>query len=201
MPIITRIVGVYGLTEDEVAFVEKNLPQKDCEVMDTDVVSDIIAVAQLAVIVRVDGMSKDDLDTLFLFYTEVASVSEKVFMIGKVELPAALKSSIVVYEDFDTLKENLKYLLLTAYRKQKKTENFSATLANAITILSLIRQKPYITSAELADKLELSQRSIQRYIETLRVAGEWIEYDTANKGWRLQHGKSVLLGDYGNGEE
>ena len=38
--------------------------------------------------------------------------------------------------------------------------------------------------------------SVQRYIETLRVAGEWIEYDISHKGWTLQEGKSILWGDF-----
>ena len=191
-----KLIATFGLNEDEKAYIEKNLPQKECEIMDTDVVTDIVASSEFAVIVRADAMSQADIDLLYDYYGEVAPLSETVIFIGDVMIPAKLKNHIAVYKDFDTLKENLKYILLSAYRKQKKSENFSATLANAILILSTIRRQPYITSAELAEKLELSQRSVQRYIETLRVAGEWIEYDTAHKGWHLQVGKSVLWGDF-----
>ena len=191
-----NLIATFGLNEDEKAYIEKNLPQKECEIMDTDVVTDIVAASEFAVIVRADAMSQADIDLLYDYYGEVAPLSETVIFIGDVMIPAKLKNHIAVYKDFDTLKENLKYILLSAYRKQKKSENFSATLANAILILSTIRRQPYITSAELAEKLELSQRSVQRYIETLRVAGEWIEYDTAHKGWHLQVGKSVLWGDF-----
>lgn len=38
------------------------------------------------------------------------------------------------------------------------------------------------TTVQIAKNLEISQRSVQRYIETLRVAGEWIEYDRTLKG-------------------
>ena len=191
-----NLIATFGLNEDENAYIEKNLPQKECEIMDTDVVTDIVAASEFAVIVRADAMSQADIDLLYDYYGEVAPLSETVIFIGDVMIPAKLRNHIAVYKDFDTLKENLKYILLSAYRKQKKSENFSATLANAILILSTIRRQPYITSAELAEKLELSQRSVQRYIETLRVAGEWIEYDTAHKGWHLQVGKSVLWGDF-----
>lgn len=191
-----KLIATFGLNEDENAYIEKNLPQKECEIMDTDVVTDIVASSEFAVIVRADAMSQADIDLLYDYYGEVAPLSETVIFIGDVMIPSKLKNHIAVYKDFDTLKENLKYILLSAYRKQKKSENFSATLANAILILSTIRRQPYISSAELAEKLELSQRSVQRYIETLRVAGEWIEYDTAHKGWYLQVGKSVLWGDF-----
>ena len=59
-----------------------------------------------------------------------------------------------------------------------------------------MRLYPGITTAQLAKKIEISQRSVQRYIETLRVAGEWIEYDRNLKGWKLADGKSVLWGDW-----
>ena len=191
-----KLIATFGLDEEENAYIEKHLPQKECEIMDTDVVTDIVASSEFAVIVRADAMSQSDMELLYDYYGEVAPLSETVIFIGDVTVPANLKNHIAVYKDFDTLKENLKYILLSAYRKQKKSENFSATLANAILILSTIRRQPYITSAELAEKLEISPRSVQRYIETLRVAGEWIEYDTTHKGWYLQVGKSVLWGDF-----
>lgn len=192
----TRLIATLGLTADEISIIKKNLPQKDCEIMDTDDATDIIAVSEMAVIVKVDAIDKSDIDMLYDFYKEIAPFSETVVFVGSVQLPEELTRHIMVYESFDVLADKIKYLLLSAYRKQKKSENFSATLANAITILSLIRKQPYITSAELAEKLELSQRSVQRYIETLRVAGEWIEYSPDKRGWMLQEGKSVLWGDF-----
>lgn len=194
----STIIGILGLKKEEIELIKKNLPHKNCEIMDTDDVRDIIAVNELAVIINTEAVPEEDMKILYDFYGEIAPFSETVVCIGKDrgELPENIQRYINVYECFDNLKDNLKYVLLSAYKKNKKTENFSSTLANTITILSLIRQRPYITSAELAKKLEMSQRSVQRYIETLRVAGEWIEYDTEKKGWTLQAGKSVLWGDF-----
>ena len=62
--------------------------------------------------------------------------------------------------------------------------------------LASLRKEKKLTQQELAEKLEVSERSVQRYIETLRIAGEWIEYDTALKGWKLSVGKSVLWDDF-----
>lgn len=36
--------------------------------------------------------------------------------------------------------------------------------------------------------LEITQRSVQRYIETLRIAEKWIEYDRNLKGSKLTDG-------------
>lgn len=192
----TRLIMTVGLTDEEIDIIKKNVPQKECEVINTDDIRDILAMHEFVVIVKTDVMETDEVDILLDFYSEIVPFGETVIFIGKVQVPEKLSKYIVVYEDFDELKDKIKYVLLTAYRKQKKTENFSVTLANAIMILSMIRKHPYITSAELAERLELSQRSIQRYIETLRVAGEWIEYSTEKRGWMLSAGKSVLWGDF-----
>lgn len=191
-----RIIAVLGLTPDEIDIVKKNVPQKDFEIMVTDDYRDLIAVSAMAVIARTDAIDEEDVNILIDWYKEIAPFSESVSFIGKIQLPKELTKHITVHESFDVFSDKIKFFLLSAYRKQKKTENFSATLANAIMILSLIRKHPYITSVELSEKLELSQRSVQRYIETLRVAGEWIEYSPEKRGWMLSAGKSVLWGDF-----
>ena len=81
-------------------------------------------------------------------------------------------------------------------KNAKKYKNFSIIVANTLFVLSAIKKTPGISTRELAEKLEVSERSVQRYIETLRIAGEWIEYDTALKGWKLSVGKSVLWDDF-----
>ena len=191
-----RIIAVLGLTPDEIDIVKKNVPQKDFEIMVTDDYRDLIAVSAMAVIARTDAIDEEDVNILIDWYKEIAPFSESVSFIGKIQLPKELTKHIIVHESFDVFSDKIKFFLLSAYRKQKKTENFSATLANAIMILSLIRKHPYITSVELSEKLELSQRSVQRYIETLRVAGEWIEYSPEKRGWILSAGKSILWGDF-----
>lgn len=168
----TRLIMTVGLTDEEIDIIKENVPQKECKVINTDDIRDILALHEFVVIVKTDVVKTDEVDILMDFYSEIVPFGEKVIFIGKVQVPEKVSKYIVIYEDFDELKDKIRYVLLNAYRKQKKTENFSAVLANAIMILSMIRKHPYITSAELAERLELSQRSIQRYIETLRVAGE-----------------------------
>ena len=189
------IVGAFGLSDEQISTVETNLPVKNCEIMATDCFSDIVAISEMAIIVMWEKLSEDDKELLVGFYSEIAPFSETMILIGNVDIPEELRNQVSIYDSFEEFSVNMKYVLLGAYRKTKKNENFSSTLANTIVILSQIRKKPFITTKELADKLELSERTIQRYIETLRVAGEWIEYDTSHKGWRLVDGKSILWGD------
>ena len=85
---------------------------------------------------------------------------------------------------------------MQAYQKTAKSDGYSEKLAMLIKILFAIRNKPYITTKELAEKIEKSDRTVQRYIETLRCAGEFIGYDRRKNGWYLMvDGKSVLMGE------
>lgn len=75
----------------------------------------------------------------------------------------------------------------------KKRVAFSEQISNVLYVLKRILAKPYITRKKIAEELELSERSIQRYIETLNIADEEIFYDTKKHGWYLFDGESYLL--------
>ena len=77
----------------------------------------------------------------------------------------------------------------------RRLSGMTASEQRRMRILAAIRKKPGITTQELADDCEISKRSVQRYIETLRLSGEWIEYDPSMRGWKLFHGVSMLIGD------
>ena len=189
------LIGTFGLSDEQISIIKENIPTKNCEVMDTDCFSDIVACSEMAIIVVWDKLSEDDRILLIEFYTEIAPFSETLVLIGDAKVPDKLKKEVSIYATFEEFASNVKYILLSAYRKTKKNVNFSTALANSILILNMIRKKPYVTTKELAEKLERSERTVQRYIETLRVAGEWIEYDLSHRGWILQEGKSILWGD------
>lgn len=191
----TYNVFAYGFTQEEEKNIKKMLPTKDSYLTSTDCFIDLIAIKSYALLINVPTVSLEDWDMLWEYYLELEVVPETVVLVGDGIVPKKLKGKIQVYPDFAILREKLKYILLSAYRKCKKAETFSSTLANAILILSQIRLSPGVTTSQLAERLELSNRSIQRYIESLRVAGEWIEYDRSLKGWTLVEGKSVLWGD------
>ena len=190
-----RLIQCFGLTDDQVKEVEKNIPTGSCEVMKVDCFTDIIAMPQMVAIIAWDEMSEIDKCSFEEFYTEISPFPETLVVIGSAEVNPELKRQILEYESFESLAQNLKYVLLGAYKKTKKNENFSSNIANALFILKEIKHRPYITTKQLADALELSPRTVQRYIETLRVAGEWIEYDMSHKGWRLGYCESILADD------
>ena len=130
------------------------------------------------------------------FFCEIGDFSAAIILIGEISLPPNLRRKINVFSGFELIQQQIEFILVDAYRKQKKYKNFSIIVANTLFVLSAIRKTLGISTKKLAEKLEVSERSVQRYIETLRIAGEWIEYDTASKGWKLSIGKSVLWDDF-----
>ena len=190
-----RLIITYGLSESQIKEIKANAPTKDSEVYAAEVCTDLIAFPQMACVIVWDTLSDDDKGILIDFYLEIAPFAETVVAIGDVDVPEELRNHLLIYSSYEEFASKMKYIFLNAHKRMKKNENFSSTLANALIILSEIRKRPYITTRDLAEKIELSERSVQRYIETLRVAGEWIDYDVSHKGWKLSEGKSLLWGD------
>ena len=191
-----HLILTYCLTDEQNALVEKALPSPKMRVFETHCFTDILAVGAEAILIRADALSEDETETLFGFYTETLSPSsEPVIWLGGKQPPKNLQKVLKCFRDFSEMEEKLRYILLSAQKKQKKSSEFSNSVMYALRILAAIRKKPGITTQELADDCEISKRSVQRYIETLRVSGEWIEYDPALRGWKLFHGISILIGD------
>lgn len=189
-------IAVWGLRPEEIDKVIACLPAKNIEVSEVTCATDLIALSWIAILVNAGAMEKDDREMLCGFYQEAGDAADLLLLFGASDVPTELRHIVKVYPDFQSTGENLKYILLSAYRRKKNSENFSASLARAIQILTSIRSTPGITTAKLAERLEVSPRSVQRSIETLRVAGEWIAYDTTLKGWKLGMDKSILLDDF-----
>ena len=190
---------VYGFDE-ELDFIESIVPWKGTAIFDTDCTTDLIAIGCYASITNLSKIKDEELQILYDFYLDVLDPIEVPILIGIPSLPVPMQLSnvFVHYESLEKAKEKLKYDLLAAYRRQKKNTTFSRTIANALVVLTQIRKHPGVTTEKLSEILELSPRTIQRYIESLRIAGEWITYNPSKKGWELQDGKSILFGDFDN---
>ena len=193
-----RII-TFGLSDNQNQLISDAFPVKDCELFITTIPTDLIAISASTLIINTAALDKDGIELIFDFYTEIGNCAdETVFWLGDIKPPKHLRAKFKCYETFEELFPNLKYHLLSAHRKSKKACDFSKKLADCLMILSLIRSNPGIKTCELAEQTELSTRTVQRYINTLQVAGEWIEYNTSKKGWQLQYGISVLFGDHLN---
>lgn len=190
-----RII-TFGLTEAQNVIVEQNRPARDYEVFDTDAPTDVVAIPCVAMIVYAPAMDEDSIGMMFDYYTQVnGCTDETVIWLGEPKPEKCLQKFFKCYDSFEAVEEKLKYLLLNAHSKTKKSDAYSKKLVNGLKILVEIRSHPGVTTQELADELELPIRSVQRYIAALQAAGEWIEYDRTIKGWKLLHGVSALLGE------
>ncbi len=189
------LIITYGLSEEQISEVEASVPNKRCEVYKAECFSDIIGFPQMASIVIWNLLTDEDKELLVDYFGEIAPFSETVVLIGEVDVPKGMRKDFVIYATYEEFSAKAKYILLNALKQNEKSINYSRIVSNTLMILHKIKQKPYISSRELAEEYELNVRTVQRYINTLQVAGEFIEYDTRKKGWYLMDGKSVLLGD------
>ena len=190
-------VTTFGLSEEQNKLVENALPAKGYELFDTDVPTDLIAISAAALIINAAALDTESSEMVFDYYTEVGDCTdETVFWLGYPKPPNHLRAKFKCYENFDELAANLKYHLLSAHSKSKKAKDFSKQLMECLLIMKLIRSRPGIRTQEIVDELELSTRTVQRYISTLQAAGEWIAYDHTKKGWYLQDGASPLFDNF-----
>lgn len=194
-----KIVMLYGLTEAEKKAVIKNKPSGNVDIFDaTGCVTDIIAHSCFVLIINPDNISGSDLQMLNEYYCDVEGMYDETIIFTKPSDKLNLlnkKVKFSIYEDSRIFCDNVKYSILNALKRSRKNGGFSVQLANAIMVLSLIRKTKGISTKQLAQKLEVSERTVQRYIESIRLAGEWIEYDRKNKCWTLTAGLSILWGD------
>lgn len=189
-------INTFGLTQKQNQFVSANLPVRDCELYIADTPTDLIAINCEAMIVNAAAMEQDDADMIFGYYQEVnGCTDETILWLGEPMPPKAARKFFKCYDSFDAIKDKLKYLLLSAHSRSRKSYEYSEKLVNGLKILSLIRKRPGISTQTLAELTELPLRSVQRYIAALQATGEWIEYDRALRGWKLFHGISILYGD------
>ena len=175
-----------GLTEEEHAVVERNLPARDCETFQTCETSDLVVHGEVAAIMRASAISQDSLDFLVGYYEKVGSGAEETIVwIGDPAPPKSLRKRLKHFSTFEELEPELKYVLLSARNKARKSADYSEKIACGIMVLLLIRKNPGITTQNLAYMVGVSTRSIQRYIASLNMAGEWIEYDYSKRGWKV----------------
>lgn len=205
MPVITqngkifttdKNIITYGLKSQQNDIIKENLPNRKYELYATNEPMDLIGIPAVVTIINACELDNDSIETLFDYYTEIGGcTSQTVIWIGNPKPPNAIQKYIKNYEDFESFKEKIKYILLDAYKKNKKVNDFSKNIMQALIILKMIREKSGIKTRELAELCEISPRSIQRYIETLRMSGEFIEYDISLKGWKLYRNISFLIGE------
>ena len=195
----TKNVLTYGVSDDELAILQQELPNKDICIVDcTECFTDIIATSYIFLVINPDFIEQEHIDYFNEYADEMRYYTAKIAFTKKHAIPDTLNKNVkfTIFEDETELKSKIKYLLLETLREEKRSDTYSDTIAQTIRVLSEIRKKPGITTAELAEIIERNAKTVRRYIATLNCAGEFIEYDRKKKGWFLYENKSMLWGDY-----
>ena len=194
-----KSVLTYGISEKQSELLMKNLPATNIEVVDCpECFTDLIATNYIAVIINPTALSAEHIAYFNEMVENFIITKEKILFVANHPILNELSNDIkytVFSDDFD-FEAKIKYILLDALREEKKVKTYSDTISQTIRVLSEIRKKPYITTNQLATIIERTPRTVQRYINTLICAGEFIEYDRKKKGWYIFENKSVLWGDY-----
>ena len=183
----------YGLTDEEIVELQNVKPNKDCSIIIADYATDIIALNAYASVVRKSELDQSDYDILSSYLEEVGDYADTIILVGEDNKLKSFSKKVKIFATFEDFLEKAKYTLVASYAKHRQSDEFSSKISLALRMVILIKRNPGISTAVLADKLDMSTRSVQRYIETLRMSGEWIDYDTSLHGWRLEHEKSFLL--------
>ena len=176
-------VLTFGLSEEENAFVEKQLPNKQCELMPTDFVTDLYAYKSVAVIIRARALSIRGLRELESYYRELVNAPTMMIWLGEPKLSVRLMRMMRYYNTWDDLRGELKSLLTASFKQVNEIRTMREKLALAIRILRLVEQYPGIRSRAIAETLSISKRSVQRYIHVLRCADDSVQYDASVHGW------------------
>lgn len=194
-----KSVLTYGISEKQSALLMNNLPATNIDVIDcSECFTDLIATNYIAVVINPAALSTEHIAYFNEMVENFIITKEKILFVANHPILNELSHDIkytVFSDDFD-FEAKIKYILLDALREEKKVKTYSDTISQTIRVLSEIRRKPYITTNQLSTIIERTPRTVQRYINTLICAGEFIEYDRKKKGWYIFENKSVLWGDY-----
>jgi biotin operon repressor len=183
----TQYLIYYDLSQEQIGILSDCL-QKNTMLHDaTACATDIIAIPALGVVINPTAMPKRDLEMILEYYKAVDwHPSELVIFTKKVVVPKTAK--IMYLDDSNFNFGKVQTLLSQASARQKRNAGYHARIALCLLVLKTIRNRPGMSTKSIAEECGVSEKSVLRYIETLRVSGEWIDYDHQSRGWKLQPG-------------
>ena len=101
-----------GLFDDEAELLKKELAKTGCALTVADCVSDLIALPAERVVISTEYYGMEELGIFFDCYEEAGEYSEKIAIIGEIEVPAELANKISIFKSFDDFMSQLNGELL-----------------------------------------------------------------------------------------
>lgn len=182
-----RVIMVYGLTASQIEIMMRELPE--CDFKCAECWQDVIALPADLVIVNPKEVSSEGVDTLAQFYREIEPSPERLVLTSPCERLEKIKN-VEFIEDLFVEPYKIRGVTLRCLHETIKDVDYSRKLVLGLAIMRAICKYPGIKTKEISVMTELSQRSVKRYIEALRMAGADIDY--VAKGWHCK----IALWDY-----
>lgn len=182
-----HIILLYGLNVNQIGTMIREVPE--CDYRYAKCWQDVIAIPADLLIVNPMEVGEEGLEVLAQFYKEIEPSPEQLIL----SEPCDMLESIESVEYIENLFEEpykVRTIVLRYLHKTVKDIDYSRRISLGLNIMRIICKYPKITTKEISEMTELSQRSVKRYIDTLRMAGADIEYD--GKGWQC----NIALWDY-----
>src|SRR5208337_4093519 len=82
------------------------------------------------------------------------------------------------------------YNLLAMEKKRTKSAGISEKVISLLDIYTLIARNAYPSVYSLKEKLEVSERTVYRYLEIINMIDS-IEFDKEHKGYKFSHGSRL----------
>ena len=188
-----KTIIIYGLSNEEKAIIE-NVKLKDHNIFYAKDIVDMMAIPCFMIILNPCVLSDEDKEEFIEYYSDIIDmVNEKIIITEKMDIPGLLHNKIEFKVNFFDDQEKVKFEILAAAKKRRKDFDYSRRLSDLIKVLKIIKKEPKITTKRIAEKIEVSQRTVQRYISTLRASGEPIECDKTTNGYYLDLGMGISI--------
>ena len=182
-----HLIMMFGLAANQIELIMRELPQ--CDYRYAECWQDIIALSADLIILNPSELSMEEIAVLTQYYKEIEPSTERLIITE----PCKEMEKIKNVEYMEALFEEsyrIRTLALRCLHETVKDVDYSRKLVLSLTIMRVICKHPGITTNEISKITELSPRSVNRYIDALRMAGADIEY--REKGWHCK----VALWDY-----
>ena len=190
-----RTIHTFGLTHEQNKFVDRCTPL-GCRISIVEAQTDLIAVDSSVSIINTSLLDFDYLDGFIRFYHEInGCTAQKIIWVDVNYSSRDLPENFIPYETFEEMGEKLESILHKQIKLGLKIMDYSRRLVDLMKVLALIRKYPGISINAIGALLNMKPQTIQKNIITLKMAGEWIEYDVHKKGWKLFDNVSYFLGD------
>lgn len=174
-------IMLFGLKDEQITALVKCFSQ--CDFTYARDWRDIIAFASDLVIADFSELQTEEIAVIYDYYKQIEPAPEKMIITNANQYKENIKS-VIYQEDLFESERSTRTKVLGTLHDTMRDVDFSRRLVMSLNIMRTICHHPGISTKELADLEEISQRSIKRYIESLRMAGAIINYQ--DKGWHCE---------------